>query len=199
MQVHTRHTPAFGVARIVLAQGEAVEADPDTMIASSFGVTESRQVRGIRGRSVFTAPANGGWLDLAPSHAGDVYPLEFDGRAGWCVAADRVLARPATVRRDQPWPALQALFGGDSGFLEHYGGSGQLVLACHGPVDALTLEAGEVITVRPAFLLAYPDSAQVRLRALDPSGPQSVRTGEGLALDFAGPATVLVQARRRAQ
>ncbi|MFC4002089.1 AIM24 family protein [Prauserella oleivorans] len=194
MQVQTRHTPTFGVARIVLAQGEAVQADAEAMLASSFGITTSRPSRGQP--PVFTAPAGGGWIDLAPGHAGDVYPLGFDGKTGWSVAPGAVLARPSTVRRDHPWPPLQALFGGDSGFLDHFSGSGQLVLATRGPVDALTLEAGELITVRPAFLVAYPDTIQVRLRALDPAGPQSVRTGEGLALDFAGPGTVLVQARR---
>jgi uncharacterized protein (AIM24 family) len=51
------------------------------------------------------------------------------------------------------------------------------------------------VTIRPDFLLAYPDTVQSRLRAVDPAGPQSVRTGEGLAVDFAGPGTVLVQAR----
>ncbi|ASR38245.1 hypothetical protein BAY61_28195 [Prauserella marina] len=197
MEVQTRHTPTFGVARIVLSQGEAVEAGAETMIASSFGVSESRTGRG-KGPSVFTAPEGGGWIDLAPAHPGDVYPLEFDGGAGWSVARGRVLARPATVRADPAWPALQSLFGSDSGFLEHFSGTGQLVLSTNGPVDALQLAAGEIVTVRPAFVLAYPDSIQVRLRALDPVGPQSVRSGEGLALDFAGPGTILIQARSRA-
>jgi len=195
LRVHTRHTPSFGVARISLAPGEAVQAVSDTMVASSFGVTEVHQGR-RGGPSVFTAPADGGWVDLAPSGPGDVYTLELDGRTGWNVYKEAFLARPSTVRVDQPWPALQSLFGGDNGFLEHYSGTGQLVLACPGPVDALKLEQGELITVRPGYLLAYPDSVQCRLRALDPSAPQSIRTGEGLALDFAGPGTILVQARK---
>ncbi|TVT59062.1 AIM24 family protein [Amycolatopsis rhizosphaerae] len=202
MQVHTRHTPAFGVARVRLAPGEAVQAAADTVIASSFGITEVSPARGglrAHGKgapSVFTAPAEGGWLDLAPAGPGDVYPLELDGRTGWNVAKEAVLARPASVRLDQHWRPLQTLFGGDSGFLDHYGGTGPLVLASAGPVDALKLEPGELITVRPQYLLAYPDSLQCRLRALDPSGQQSIRTGEGLALDFAGPGTLLMQARK---
>ncbi|GHF73672.1 uncharacterized protein (AIM24 family) [Amycolatopsis bartoniae] len=202
MQVHTRHTPAFGVARISLAPGEAVQAVPDTLLASSFGITEVQQSRGglrAHGKgqpSVFTAPKEGGWLDLAPAGPGDVYPLEMDGRSGWNVHRQAFLARPATIRVDPGWQPLQALFGGDNGFLEHYSGTGPLVLACAGPVDALKIEAGELITVRPPYLLAYPDAVQCRLRAVDPSGPQSIRTGEGLALDFAGPGTVLVQARK---
>jgi uncharacterized protein (AIM24 family) len=202
VQVHTRHTPGFGVARVSLAPGEAVQAAPESMLASSFGVSEAPAARGGMHKhgkaapTVFTAPKEGGWVDLAPDHPGDVYPLELDGRTGWNVARHAFLARPSTVRADPGWQALQTLFGNDSGFLEHYSGTGHLVLACGGPVDALRIEAGELITVRPAFLLAYPDSIQCRLRAVDPSGPQSIRTGEGLALDFAGPGTVLVQARK---
>jgi uncharacterized protein (AIM24 family) len=202
VQVKTRHTPNFGVVRVILAPGEAVQAPGDTMIASSFGVTEVPASRGgLRGQgkggpSVFTAPQKGGWVDLAPAGPGDVYPLEFDGRTGWCVAREAFFARPSTVRLDAGWQGLKTLFGSDSGFLEHYSGTGPLVLSCPGPVDQLTLERGELITVRPGFLVAYPDTLQVRLRAIDPSGPQSIRTGEGLALDFAGPGRILVQARK---
>jgi uncharacterized protein (AIM24 family) len=202
VQVQTRHTPGFGVVRVRLGPGEAVQAPGDAMIASSFGITEVPGSRGglrTHGKgtpSVFTAPAKGGWIDLAPDGPGDIYPLELDGHTGWCVARNAFLARPPTVRHDAGWQGLQALFGGDNGFLDHYSGTGPLVLSCAGPVDRLMLDSGEIITVRPGFLLAYPDTLQVRLRAMDPSGPQSIRTGEGLVLDFAGPGPVLVQARK---
>jgi uncharacterized protein (AIM24 family) len=202
MRVQTRHTPVFGVARVLLNPGEAVHAAGETLLASRFGVTETAPGRGgsRAGKgplSVFTAPADGGWIDFAPLAPGDVYPLEFDGQTGWSVHRDALLVRPSSVRQDPGWGPLQQLFGADSGFLEHYSGTGPLVLAAPGPVDAFELAAGELVTVQPGYLLAYPDSVQCRLRAVDPSGPQSLRTGEGLTLDFAGPGTVLVQARNR--
>ncbi|WP_037361469.1 AIM24 family protein [Amycolatopsis orientalis] len=198
MRVHTRHTPGFGVARVLLAPGEAVQAAAETLLASSFNVAEANQNRGRKGgRSVFTAPQEGGWVDLAPLGPGDVYPLELTGSTGWSVHREGVLARPSTVRVDQNWAPLQQLFGADSGFLEHYSGRGPLLLTAPGPVDSFDLGRGEIVTVRPDYLLAYPDTVQCRLRALDPSGPQSLRTGEGLVLDFAGPGTVLVQSRNR--
>ncbi|MCG3750274.1 MULTISPECIES: AIM24 family protein [Amycolatopsis] len=198
MRVHTRHTPGFGVARVLLAPGEAVQAAAESLLASSFNVAETNQNRGRKGgRSVFTAPADGGWVDLAPLGPGDVYPLELTGSTGWSVHREGVLARPSTVRVDQNWAPLQQLFGADSGFLEHYSGRGPLLLTAPGPVDSFDLGRGEIVTVRPDYLLAYPDTVQCRLRALDPSGPQSLRTGEGLVLDFAGPGTVLVQSRNR--
>ncbi|ATY15105.1 AIM24 family protein [Amycolatopsis sp. AA4] len=198
MRVHTRHTPGFGVARVLLAPGEAVQAAAESLLASSFNVAETNQNRGRKGGpSVFTAPAEGGWVDLAPLGPGDVYPLELTGSTGWSVHRDGVFARPGTVRVDQNWAPLQQLFGADSGFLEHYSGRGPLLLTAPGPVDSFDLGRGEIVTVRPDYLLAYPDTVQCRLRALDPSGPQSLRTGEGLVLDFAGPGTVLVQSRNR--
>jgi uncharacterized protein (AIM24 family) len=203
MQIQKTHTPNYGVARVLLTPGEAVQAASSAMIASSFGMIETPPARGgarAHGKtapSLFTAPAEGGWIDFAPSVSGDVYPLEFDGKTGWCVISGAVLTRPATIRLDTGWATLQRLFGADGGFLDHYSGMGPLVLSAAGPVDAFELSPGELVTVRPDFLLAYPDTVQCRLRAIDPAGAQSVRTGEGLALDFAGPGTVLVQARNR--
>jgi uncharacterized protein (AIM24 family) len=202
MRVQTRHTPAFGVARVLLDPGEAVQAAPETLLASRFGVTETPAGRGgVRASksttAVYTAPSDGGWIDFAPLRPGDVYPLELRGGTGWSVHRDAVLVRPSSVRHDAGWVPLQQLFGADTGFLEHYSGTGPLVLAAPGPVDAFELAQGELVTVRPDYLLAYPDTVQCRLRALDPGGPQSLRSGEGLAVDFAGPGTVLVHARNR--
>ena len=99
------------------------------------------------------------------------------------------LAAAASVRADGQWPGFRDLFGADVGFLEHVAGSGAVVLACCGSLDVVALEAGELVTVDPSYLLAYTAQTQSRLRAVSPQLPQSVRTGEGLLLDFAGPAS----------
>lgn len=197
MQVRTRHTPAFGVARLLLAPGEAVQADYAAMLATSYGVGvapargSTRKVR----RAVFTAPAEGGWVDVAPALPGDVHTVQLDGMAGWCVARGSWLAAAATVRADGQWPGFRGLFGTDVGFLEHVSGDGAMVLACCGSLDVVPLETGELVTVDPSYLLAYTEATQCRLRAVSPQLPQSVRTGEGLLLDFAGPGQLLVQTR----
>src|SRR6266545_923167 len=120
MQVRTRHTPTFGVARLQLAPGEAVLADYAALVATSFGVIVDPKVRGgSRGRSrptTFTAPAEGGWVDLAPSVPGDVYVLELDGMYGWCVARGSALAQGSGLRMEPQWPGFRALFGTEVGF-----------------------------------------------------------------------------------
>ena len=199
MQVRTRHTPAFGVARLQLAPGEAVLADYAALVATSFGVLVNPMARGgSRSRSrptAFTAPAEGGWVDLAPAMPGDVYTLELDGMAGWCVARGCGLAVGANLRLDPHWPGFRPMFGTEVGFVEHVSGIGPMVLSCCGTVDLATLEPAEAITVEPGYLLAYSEQTQVRLRAASQSMPQSMRSGEGLMLDFAGPGQVLTQTR----
>jgi uncharacterized protein (TIGR00266 family) len=198
VQVRTRHTPAYGVARLLLAPGEAVRADRAAMLATSFGVLVEATGGGSRGKSrraVFTAPAEGGWVDVAPALPGDVHTLQLDGMVGWCVARGSWLAAAASVRAETQWAGFRGLFGTDTGFLEHVSGDGALVLACCGSLDVLPLETGELVTVDPSYLLAYTDLTQARLRAVSPQLPQSVRTGEGLLLDFAGPGQLLVQTR----
>jgi uncharacterized protein (AIM24 family) len=193
VQVRTRHTPAFGVARLMLAPGEAVQADYAAMVATSFGMLVEPSVRGgSRGRAratMFTAPAEGGWVDVAPARPGEVYTLELDGMSNWA------LATSATIHADPYWPGFRPLFGTEHGFVEHVSGVGSLVLACCGALDMVKLEAGELITIEPSYLLAYGEQTQSRLRAVSQSMPQSVRTGEGLLIDFAGPGELLTQTR----
>ncbi|MQA07355.1 MAG: TIGR00266 family protein [Pseudonocardiaceae bacterium] len=195
MQVHTRHGPAFGVVRLLLSPGEAVRVDNGSMMASSYGVAVETSGKRANGSAVLTAPNTGGWVDVASHVPGDVYPIELDGNTGWCLARDSVLALTKGVRFDPQWQGFHSLFGAEAGFLEHWSGRGSMVLACSGAADLLSLEQGELITVSPGYLLAYPDGVQCRLRAIDQSAPQSLRTGEGLAVDFAGPAQVLLRTR----
>ncbi len=204
MQVRTRHTPTFGVARLLLAPGEGVQTGGGAMVATSYGVgverakfTAFRQLaRSWRDAEICTAPAEGGWVDVAPEQPGDLYVLDLDGITGWCLARDAWLAAAGTVRLETGWAGFQPIFGGDVAFLGHADGSGPVVLACHGALDLITLAPGELITVAPVHVVAYPDSVQCRLRAVAAAAEQSVRTGEGLVLDFAGPGQLVTQTRR---
>ena len=145
---------------------------------------------------MFTAPAEGGWVDVAPALPGDVYTLELDGVNGWCVSRGCWLAAPSTVRTDPQWPGFRNLFGAEHGFVEHVlrRRRARAIAAC-GSLDVVALGQGELITVDPSYLLAYSEHTQARLRAVSQSVHQSVRTGEGLLLDFAGPGQLLIQTR----
>ncbi|MEO6089209.1 MAG: AIM24 family protein [Umezawaea sp.] len=202
MQVRTRHTPTFGVARLVLAPGEPVAVHRSGFVASSYGVGYDpkagpllkQQAKGV-GAALCTAGPEGGWVDVAPSLPGDLHVLELDGSTGWCVAKTSWLASAGTVALDPSAPPLRALQGGDGGFLTYAFGHGQVVLTCYGMLDIVRLAPGELVSIAGGHVVGFGESLQCRLRALTPDGAQSMRTGEGLAFDFAGPGLVLTQTR----
>lgn len=209
MQVHTRHTPSFGVARLALAPGEAVRMESGTMLATSYGVgVEARPQGGLfsalaraatGGESslvfTYTAPAQGGWVDAAPTLPGDLHVVELNSASGWCVSRGCWLASEAGVELQTQWGGFRSLFGGERGFLVHASGSGRMVVCCYGALDVLNLAAGEYLTVDTGHVVGYPDGMQARIRPISQGLTQSMRSGEGLVFDFAGPGQVLTQTR----
>lgn len=209
MQVRTRHTPSFGVARLMLAPGEPVQAESSAMLATSYGVAiearaqggllKSLSRAGFGGDSLYvttyTAGSQGGWVDVAPSLPGDINVIELDERNGWCVTRGSWLASSSTVTLDTQWPGFRNLFGGEGGFLTHLTGQGPVVLSCYGALDVVTLQPGEFITIGTGHLVAYADTLQARLRQVSQGASQSMKTGEGLVFDFAGPGQLFTQTR----
>ena len=195
MQVRTRHTPTFGVARLVLAPGELVLVDPLTVAATSYGLAVEVKGAGAKAVALCTAGAEGGWLDAAPALPGDLHLVELDGTHGWCLARLSWIASSSTVAMNPEAPPMKALFGGLEGFLNYAHGQGVVVLACYGTLDLVTLAAGEAVTIGSDHVVAFADTVQCRLRPSAPDGVQSIPTGEGLVFDFAGPGAVLTQTR----
>jgi len=209
VQVQTRHGPSFAVARLLMAGGEPVKVEAGGALATSYGVMiDARPPRGVLksltraalgGESLFvatcTAPPQGGWVDVAPNLPGDLHTVELDGSAGWCVTRGSWLASAAGVHLDVRWGGFVNLFGGEGGFLVHVAGHGPIVISCYGALDAITLGPGELVTVDTGHVVAYADTVQSRIRPVSQGAVQSIKSGEGLVFDFAGPGRVLIQTR----
>jgi uncharacterized protein (AIM24 family) len=99
------------------------------------------------------------------------------------------------VQTDTRWGGFKNLFGGEGGFLTHATGQGQVLVACYGALDVVTLQQGEVVTIDTGHVIAYADSVQYQLRKVSKGLIQSAKSGEGLVFDFAGPGQVLTQTR----
>ena len=209
VQVRTRHTPSYGVARLVLAPAESVLVESGAMLATSYGVSVEARAQGgllksfaraaFGGESMhlstYTAPQSGGWVDVAPTLPGDLTVLELDGRTGWCVTRGSWLASVSTVQIETQWAGFKSLFGGEGGFLNHVTGQGPAVVACYGALDVVTLQPGEFVTIDTGHVVAYSDAMQSRLRQVHQGTSQSMKSGEGLVFDFAGPGQVWTQTR----
>ncbi|WP_459546866.1 TIGR00266 family protein [Nocardia sp. X0981] len=210
MKVELRHGPSSTVARCVLAGGEPVRVEAGAMVAHSAGVNLAAKAEGgilaglkrsmLAGESffvsTFTAPPQGGWVDVAPSLPGDMLALSiapdrpyFISRGGW-------IANSSGVQVEGKWGGFANLLGGEGGFGLRAHGQGEMVVGVFGAIDVIDLAPGEPITIDTGHVVAYDLSMQFTIRrAVSGRSLQSLKSGEGLVFDFTGPGRVLLQTR----
>ncbi|WP_069162602.1 TIGR00266 family protein [Nocardia altamirensis] len=210
MKVQLRHNPASTIARCFLASGEPMRVESGAMVAHSAGVTLQAKAEGgilaglkrsvLAGESffvsTFTAPAQGGWVDVAPALPGDMLNLQitpdrpfFISRGGW-------IANSHGVQVESKWGGFANLFGGEGGFGLRAHGDGEIVVGVFGAIDVIDLQAGEPITIDTGHVVAYDLSMNFTIRrAVSGRSIQSLKSGEGFVFDFVGPGRVLLQTR----
>jgi uncharacterized protein (TIGR00266 family) len=209
MDVNVRHNPSFAVARVDLAPAEAIRVEAGAMMATSAGVTLDAKMEGgflkslkratLGGESLFittyTAPANGGWVDVAANLPGDVIvtgvtpgQAMFIQRGSWLCSSDGVTL-------DTKWGGFGNLFGGEGGFVVRAEGHGTVVLSCYGALDTISLQPGETFVLDAGHMVAYADGVQMQLRKAGGGVAQAIKSAEGLVFEFTGPGWVMTQSR----
>lgn len=210
MQVATRQGPAYGVARLTLAPNEPVRVEAGAMMAMSAGVTLEAKAEGgimkslkraaLGGESFFistyTAPQQGGFVDVAARLPGDVTTYEFTPGRALFIQKGSWLANDVTVTVDTQWGGFKNMFGSEGGFIIRTEGQGTVVFACYGALEVWNLAAGQSLTVDTGHMVAYEDSVSMTMRKASGGGLiQSFKSGEGLVFDFSGPGRVWTQTR----
>lgn len=209
MQVTTRQTPAFGVARLQLADNETVKVESGAMMATSAGVTVQSKAEGgvlkslkraaLGGESFFittyTAPAGGGWVDVAPRLPGDLLTLEVAPGRALFIQKGSWLASSPSVEIDTKWGGFKNLLGSEGGFIVRAGGQGPVVVSCYGALETWDLAAGQTITLDTGHMVAYDESVTMGLRKIAGGLVQTFKSGEGIVFDFTGPGWVMSQTR----
>jgi uncharacterized protein (TIGR00266 family) len=209
MEIATRHTPAYGVARLTLGGGEAARVEAGGMMAMSAGMELSAKAEGgvmkslkraaLGGESFFistyTAPAAGGWVDVAARLPGDITTYSIDPTHALFVSKGSWVANEQSVEINTQWGGFKNMFGSEGAFILRTEGQGQIVFACYGALEVWTLEAGQHITVDSGHMVAYEESVQMTLRKATGGLVQSWKSGEGLVFDFEGPGKVWTQTR----
>ncbi len=212
MNVQLRHNPSFAVARVALDAGEAIRAESGAMMATSPGVaiqasTQGGLMKGLK-RSVlggeslfvttFTAPATGGWVDVAHHLAGDIVVGGVTPDEPMSITRGCWLASSSGIELDTKWGGFKSLFGGEGGFLVRASGQGTVVLACYGAIDTISLEAGESVTIDSGHVVAFGPTVTSQIRKVAGGVMQTLKSGEGLVFDFTGPGWVMTQSRNPA-
>jgi uncharacterized protein (TIGR00266 family) len=210
MEVQLRHNPSFTVARCRLAPGEPIRVEGGAMIAHSAGVQLESKARGgimkgfsrslLGGGSFFvttyTAPPEGGWVDVAGMLPGDTVPIGIQPERPFFLRRGSWIANSHGVEIDTEWGGMANLFGGQGGFGFRAHGQGEALVSVYGAVDYIDLQPQEVVTIDTGHVVAYDLSIQFRMRrAVQGRTFQSMKSGEGWVFDFAGPGRVLLQSR----
>ena len=209
MNVDVRHNPSFAAARITLEPNEQARAESGAMMATSSGVaveasTQGGVLKGLKrsflgGESLFittfTAPAAGGWVDVAHYLPGDIIPAGVTAEQPMSITRGCWLASSAGVELDTKWGGFKNLFGGEGGFLVRATGHGTILLACYGALDTLSLQEGESITIDTGHVVAFSPAVNMQIRKVTGGMMQTLKSGEGLVFDFTGPGWVMTQSR----
>jgi uncharacterized protein (TIGR00266 family) len=210
MQVQVRHNPSFTVARCILAGNEPVRVEGGAMIAHSAGVQLEAKAQGgvmaglkrsvLGGGSFFvttyTAPANGGWVDVAGMLPGDTQSIEVTPDRPFFLRKGSWIANSHGVEIDTQWGGMANLFGGEGGFGFRASGHGEALISIYGAMDIIDLEPGEQVTIDTGHVVAYDLSIKFSMRrAVQGHSIQSMKSGEGWVFDFFGPGRVLLQTR----
>jgi uncharacterized protein (TIGR00266 family) len=177
------------------------------MMATSGGVGIESKARGgmmkslkrsfLGGESLFvttfTAPDGGGWVDCAARLPGDVITL--DASHGLSLTQGSFLCSAGDVELDTSWGGFKSMFGGEGGFMLRATGTGPVACACYGALDQIELGPGEQVVLDSGHLVAFTDGITFTTRKVAKGWIQSIKSGEGLVMEFTGPGHVWSQTR----
>jgi uncharacterized protein (TIGR00266 family) len=207
MNIEIRHSPSFAIARCSLNGGEQLKCESGAMSATSAGVEVEAKMQGglmkglkrsvLGGESLFmttlTAPATGGWVDVAARLPGDLITLPVNGAVN--LTRGSYLASEASVEIDTKWGGFKNVFGGEGGFLIHASGQGQVVVSCYGALDQVQLAQGESIVIDSGHVVAFDPSVTFTTRKASSGIMNTLKSGEGFVMEFTGPGLVYTQTR----
>ena len=209
MDVDIRHSPSFAAARVTLDPNEQIRAESGAMMATSPGVgitssTQGGMMKGLK-RSVlggeslfvstFSAPASGGWVDVAHHLPGDIVTSTVSPERPLSITKGCWLASASSVELDTKWGGFKNMFGGEGGFLVRASGAGAVLLACYGALDTIQLAHGESVTIDSGHVVAFDPSTTSQIRKVAGGVIQTLKSGEGFVFDFTGPGWVMTQSR----
>ena len=209
MDVDIRHSPSFAAARVNLGPNEQMRAESGAMMATSSGVgitssTQGGVMKGLK-RSVlggeslfvstFSAPASGGWVDVAHHLPGDIVTATVSSERALSITKGCWLASASSVELDTKWGGFKNMFGGEGGFLVRASGNGTVLLACYGALDTIQLAHGESVTIDTGHVVAFDPATTSHIRKVAGGVIQTLKSGEGFVFDFTGPGWVMTQSR----
>lgn len=205
MRHDIRHRPAYALAEVSLAAGEAVVAEGGAMVTMSGAcrletVKLKRAKAGVLGAikqllsgewflvNRITGP---GAVTLAPTHAGDV--VAHDLRGELVIQSGSFLACDPGVSIDGEWTGARSFFSGEGLFMLRASGAGTVLLNSFGAVEAVDVEGAYIVDT--GHIVAFEPTLTYAVKAFGGGLWSAFTSGEGLVARFEGRGRLYVQTR----
>lgn len=207
MEVKILYSPAYSLANVKLDPSEQIQVESGAMVSSSFGVNIETKAAGgffkALGRSAlggesffmntFTAPVNGGEINLAPSLPGDMFVADINNQT-MLIQSGSYCASSMSVNIDTKWGGAKTFFASEGLILLKATGNGKLILSSYGAIHEVNLAAGEKYVVDTGHFVAFDETLGFVVRRV--GGLKStLLSGEGLVVELTGPGKALLQTR----
>lgn len=207
MEIKILYSPAYSMANVKLAPNEQIQVEAGAMVSTSFGITiETKATGGFLksfGRSLlggesffmntFTAPSNGGEINLAPSLPGDMFVLDMDKQT-MLIQSGSYCASSIGIDIDTKWGGAKTFFASEGLILLKATGTGKIILSSYGAIHEIKLEPQEKYIVDTGHLVAFEESLSFDVKKV--GGLKStLLSGEGLVVELTGPGKALMQTR----
>ncbi len=148
----------------------------------------------------FTAQGGSGLVAFSGTLPGELRALELDGGTGWLAERDTLLAAEGSVDLDIAFAGLRTGRRGGTGFiLEHFTGTGTLLIAAAGNLIELNpARYGGKIQAHTGAVVAFQDTVHYGVEYIGGLNAQTAMTallgGQGVNLaTLEGDGTVLLQ------
>jgi len=206
MQYEVLFSPSYSLAKISLAQGEAIVAESGAMVSMSDGIAiETRAEGGIiksLGRAVlggesfflntFTAQ-KAGEITFAPTLPGDIVVIPLANQTVY-VQSGSFLACTPGIEIDTKWGGAKTFFSSEGLFLLELKGTGTIWISSYGAIHEVNLKAGEVYKVDTGHMVSFDATVQYKVNKIG-GWKSTLLSGEGLICELTGPGKITLQTR----
>ncbi len=207
MEVKIMYAPSYSMANVRLDPGENIQVESGAMISMSSGVNIETKAAGgflkALGRSflggesffmnTFTAPPEGGEINIAPALPGDMFAMDLSSEVMF-IQSGSYCASSSGVNIDTKWGGAKTFFASEGLVLLKATGQGKLILSSYGAIHEISLAENEKYIVDTGHFVAFEESLGFQVKKV--GGLKStLLSGEGLVVELTGPGKALLQSR----
>ncbi|HUT78367.1 MAG TPA: TIGR00266 family protein [Polyangia bacterium] len=217
MQQKIEFAPAFAMATIDLAPGEAITVEAGSMVGMSDGLQIKTHIGGTKsgffgvilnflsalvrkllgGETLFVntySPPEGqaGQVMVAPALSGDIIHYPLDGTRSLMVQASSYLACAGDVKVTTKFGGLKSFFSGEGAFWLLCSGTGDLWINCYGAIHKIEVDGSYIVDT--GHIVAFDDTLDYKIKGAG-SFKSTLLSGEGLTCHFSGQGNLFIQSR----